>query len=450
MTDEPVSDFMKPILLSPDATAARAGFGFTGTDKLLGWGSYFLPSADSAVDKQFAVVQRQQQPGGVLGAIYGQKVSDYTGGSSGDADAPVNAAVHGYNQVGANVTYCNELGGLFVTDNYSYHGQGSGVFCQGNARHGGRAWGVLGEGKEWPELLTATAGQTQFDVPNHVPGKVVVLKNKVALQRGTDFTDSDGQKIVLSSPAAAGDEIRAYREDPAYAVMGAELDVYAGAGSDNANPISGNRIGLSIFAYRLFKDVVLPARVGTLLNLVSDPADGENVTVDRGVLFQGRFAAGIDFSATNAVFTDYLIKFRNGAGVSQAGNLAIGDAPPLDTPGHATVRVRNDTSGGLIEVGGGQTLGRVQASNGSGVVFGSDTDTDVLVTRKGLERLRVGAGAITASVPIRHPTYIRSTAPSPAIGAGAEIYVSDLTGGAELCFSDGVNWRRNSNREVMS
>jgi hypothetical protein len=49
------------------------------------------------------------------------------------------------------------------------------------------------------------------------------------------------------------------------------------------------------------------------------------------------------------------------------------------------------------------------------------------------------------------PSYTVATVPSAATsGAGAMIYVSDESGGAVLTFSDGTNWRRVTDRAVIS
>ena len=53
--------------------------------------------------------------------------------------------------------------------------------------------------------------------------------------------------------------------------------------------------------------------------------------------------------------------------------------------------------------------------------------------------------------PLRVGGYTVATVPSAATsGAGAQIYVSDETGGAVLAFSDGTDWRRVTDRAVVS
>jgi hypothetical protein len=51
---------------------------------------------------------------------------------------------------------------------------------------------------------------------------------------------------------------------------------------------------------------------------------------------------------------------------------------------------------------------------------------------------------------IRCKSYTVATVPSAALGAGQIIYVSDDVGGAVLAFSDGTNWRRVTDRAIIS
>jgi len=55
-----------------------------------------------------------------------------------------------------------------------------------------------------------------------------------------------------------------------------------------------------------------------------------------------------------------------------------------------------------------------------------------------------------AAVPAPVPTYTVATLPSVATYARAMIYVSDETSGAVIAFSDGTNWRRVTDRAVVS
>lgn len=58
-----------------------------------------------------------------------------------------------------------------------------------------------------------------------------------------------------------------------------------------------------------------------------------------------------------------------------------------------------------------------------------------------------GAGVFTS---VRPGSYTVATVPAPSLGPGTTIYVSNESGGAVLAFSDGSNWRRVTDRIVIS
>ncbi len=55
-----------------------------------------------------------------------------------------------------------------------------------------------------------------------------------------------------------------------------------------------------------------------------------------------------------------------------------------------------------------------------------------------------------ANGPVPHPAYAVADVPDPTLFEGSSIYVSDEAGGAVLAFSDGVDWRRVTDRAVIS
>lgn len=68
-----------------------------------------------------------------------------------------------------------------------------------------------------------------------------------------------------------------------------------------------------------------------------------------------------------------------------------------------------------------------------------------------IEGLRITKDYLKLTVPIRLASHIVSQLPSASLaGAGAQIYVSDETGGAVTAFSDGTDWRRSTDREIVS
>lgn len=48
------------------------------------------------------------------------------------------------------------------------------------------------------------------------------------------------------------------------------------------------------------------------------------------------------------------------------------------------------------------------------------------------------------------PVYTVATLPDPTINTGRTVFVSDEAGGATLAFSDGADWRRAQDRNVVS
>ena len=56
----------------------------------------------------------------------------------------------------------------------------------------------------------------------------------------------------------------------------------------------------------------------------------------------------------------------------------------------------------------------------------------------------------SSTVIFQAATYAKASLPSASTYARGVIYVSDETGGATLAFSDGTNWRRVQDRNVVS
>ena len=74
---------------------------------------------------------------------------------------------------------------------------------------------------------------------------------------------------------------------------------------------------------------------------------------------------------------------------------------------------------------------------------GSDADVDLYLTPK-------GAGRVVANKAVVLPTYTVAGVPAAAGHARGLIYVSNEAGGAVVAFSDGTNWRRVTDRAIVS
>lgn len=108
--------------------------------------------------------------------------------------------------------------------------------------------------------------------------------------------------------------------------------------------------------------------------------------------------------------------------------------------------------GSGIELIGGASA-TIQAYNRTGGAYISlafDAAT-TFFKHGGAVKLQTAATGVAVTGSIKPSSYTVATAPSASThGAGAGIYVTDMAGGAEWAFSDGTNWRRFSDRVVMS
>jgi len=92
----------------------------------------------------------------------------------------------------------------------------------------------------------------------------------------------------------------------------------------------------------------------------------------------------------------------------------------------------------------------------TGINRGAGTVTAVVldgnstyIRHNGAERIIADANGVTLYAPLYFKSYTVATLPSAATATGL-IYVSDESGGAVPAFSDGANWRRVTDRAVVS
>jgi hypothetical protein len=60
------------------------------------------------------------------------------------------------------------------------------------------------------------------------------------------------------------------------------------------------------------------------------------------------------------------------------------------------------------------------------------------------------ASYLSGEKPIKLQPYTVSGVPAANENTGSIIYISDESGGAIIAFSDGVNWRRSTDRAIVS
>lgn len=67
-----------------------------------------------------------------------------------------------------------------------------------------------------------------------------------------------------------------------------------------------------------------------------------------------------------------------------------------------------------------------------------------------LNNTSVQDGTEVPTAPVRLNTYVKSALPSAALFTNSLIMVSNDTGGITPAFSDGTNWRRTADRNIIS
>lgn len=82
------------------------------------------------------------------------------------------------------------------------------------------------------------------------------------------------------------------------------------------------------------------------------------------------------------------------------------------------------------------------------LIFRSEANRVLFGVGSGASSLQVTGAQVASAVPVKLPSYTVATL--PAQNTGAMIYVSNETGGAVPAFSDGTNWRRVTDRAIVS
>lgn len=111
----------------------------------------------------------------------------------------------------------------------------------------------------------------------------------------------------------------------------------------------------------------------------------------------------------------------------------------------------NSNSRAEYRLTAGSVGGRFTALQGSLVVVGTTSAHDLVLQRNGSNVVQVSANGAIVTGSVRPTSYTVAGVPSASThGAGAMIYVSNESGGAVIAFSDGTNWRRVTDRAVIS
>lgn len=178
------------------------------------------------------------------------------------------------------------------------------------------------------------------------------------------------------------------------------------------------------------------------------PQDGWQA-VARSTGAQHRYDAGIwalpDFNALNGVGI--------GASADAVNRLALASEASLFSHAGAGHQIKinkaatTDTASLLYQSG---YSGRAEMG------LAGDDDWSIKVSADGVAwtnalTIDAATGRSDFAAPLRLASYpVASLPAASAAGAGAMIFVPDATGGAVTAFSDGTNWRRTTDRAVVS
>jgi hypothetical protein len=158
-----------------------------------------------------------------------------------------------------------------------------------------------------------------------------------------------------------------------------------------------------------------------------------------------------DFSDGTTSPTTTIRSGTTGTGTSGAVTLTTGNASLSNgSSGNLVLSTGTITGGtgvrGSIVIGNATTI-PIGFWNATPITQPANTVAinDVLVNTG----LRASGGVSNFSTPVGFPSYTVGTLPSAAT-AGQMIFVSDESGGAVMAFSDGTNWRRVTDRAIVS
>lgn len=195
-----------------------------------------------------------------------------------------------------------------------------------------------------------------------------------------------------------------------------------------------------------------------IVQITDASAGTEDATIFREVIKAGTLTKIDEYLST----IDARVFYSGGSErvrIDSAGNVGLGTSSPedkLDVNGTIISRGQSPAIALLGDIDGAKGLIKL---GGNQVTFCTDsTDTASLgtgdVTYKGRTYRPKFAinpdGSIISAGPIKPPSYTVGTVPAAGSHTGAIVYVSDETGGAIPAFSDGTNWRRMTDRAVIS
>jgi hypothetical protein len=135
----------------------------------------------------------------------------------------------------------------------------------------------------------------------------------------------------------------------------------------------------------------------------------------------------------------------------------LGAVSTYNSTNSNTFKLSFQNAGAAVGAIGAHATAIFVIANSAFAIRHSFTDTGWTFTSGGTNVMVGSAGGVaitgqlTATTWLKSGSYTVATVPSAATaGAGAQIYVSNESGGAVTAFSDGTNWRRVTDRAIIS
>jgi hypothetical protein len=182
-----------------------------------------------------------------------------------------------------------------------------------------------------------------------------------------------------------------------------------------------------------------------------DNADVGDATNGQSLFIYRRAAEGdnyiqlfVDNGGEAKIASDTNIRFQSYAGVvyieaANTGAISLSDFYVGAPWGADNLRMRIE---GMITAAGAMKYAQLQVDDGDDYFHLTREDSNILGCKVDMP--------LHVDGPVKCKSYTVATVPAASAGAGQMIYVSDEAGGAVIAFSDGTNWRRVTDRAVIS
>ncbi|NKE43907.1 hypothetical protein HB662_03900 [Roseomonas frigidaquae] len=177
------------------------------------------------------------------------------------------------------------------------------------------------------------------------------------------------------------------------------------------------------------------------------------------LIFSGSAQFGSGIPQVPGVSAGLVVFEHRNQGVTDVGQLRSAQPPGvpalvnLDSEAAQTAELQFRRAGGLRWRLARDTTSEAGSNSGSLLVVEAFSDAGAaLGAALSVQRdssLRVNVSHLWAVSRLQHPGYTVATVPTPNPG-GQTAYVNNESGGAVLAFSDGTNWRRVTDRAIVS